>query len=380
MRVAVSSIGRFHTFDLAWELERRGELSQLFTAYPKSRVDRISPRHTKSFPWLMVPAMLLGKLGLEKLQNSLNVPMLISFDRWMAANLEPTDVFHSLSGSGTITHALAKQRYAALTVCDRGSTHLLYQKKILDEEYAHWGLPNRISDIGYDRELSEYETCDLIVVPSRFVRRTFLDYQIPEEKIAVVPYGVDVDLFRPLQKDDATFRVIFVGAMSFRKGLPYLMEAIVGLDLPNFEVWLIGSRMKETEPLLRKYSDKFRYLGFLPRAELSRYYSQGSVFVLPSIEEGLALVQAQAMACGLPLIVTPNTGAEELIVDGREGFIIPSRSTEAIKEKIIYLYEHPDVCHEMSRAALHRVSELNGWDTYGQNMIDLYTRWLAKRN
>jgi glycosyltransferase involved in cell wall biosynthesis len=112
---------------------------------------------------------------------------------------------------------------------------------------------------------------------------------------------------------------------------------------------------------------------------LSWYYSQGSVFVLPSIEEGLALVLSQAMACGLPIIATPNTGAEELITDGREGFIIEARSPQAIQEKIIFLYERPDIRDEMARAALARSNHLGGWESYGKKMMDVYSIALSNR-
>ena len=86
---------------------------------------------------------------------------------------------------------------------------------------------------------------------------------------------------------------------------------------------------------------------------------------MPSIEEGLALVQGQAMACGLPVIATTNTGAEDLFTDGVEGFIVPIRDPEAIREKLLRLYHDPELREEMSRAALSRVQSMAGWDDYG---------------
>src|SRR5205085_5991502 len=104
--------------------------------------------------------------------------------------------------------------------------------------------------------------------------------------------------------------------------------------------------------------------GVVQRELLADYYSQGSVFVLASIEEGLALVQAQAMACGLPVIATTNTGAEDLFTDGREGFIVPIRQPDAIREKILLLYEDQRLQQQMSHAAIARVRSLGGWDSY----------------
>jgi glycosyltransferase involved in cell wall biosynthesis len=180
------------------------------------------------------------------------------------------------------------------------------------------------------------------------------------------------------QKRIKTFRVVYVGTMSLRKGLPYLLEAVAPLKLRDFELWLIGAVQQEATSFLSKFDGTYRYLGAIPRSDLFRFYSQGSVFVLPSIDEGLALVQAQAMACGLPVIATTNTGAEDLFTDTVEGFIVPIRSPDAIREKILYLYENPAERELMAAAALKRVKSLGGWDTYGEQMVAGYAEALSK--
>jgi glycosyltransferase involved in cell wall biosynthesis len=110
----------------------------------------------------------------------------------------------------------------------------------------------------------------------------------------------------------------------------------------------------------------------LPRAELYRYYSQGSVFVIGSIEEGLALVQAQAMACGIPISATTNTGGEDLFSDGVEGFIVPIRDANAIAEKIAQLLRFPNDLEMMGQAARKRVADIGGWNSYGQKVLSAY--------
>jgi glycosyltransferase involved in cell wall biosynthesis len=115
------------------------------------------------------------------------------------------------------------------------------------------------------------------------------------------------------------------------------------------------------------------------RDELYKHYSQASVLVLPSIEEGLALVQAQAMACGIPVIATENTGAADLFTDGVEGFIVPIRDPRAIREKILTLYENPAMREQMGEAALARVRKIGGWDDYGERALAYYRGALAMR-
>ena len=380
MRVCIASTGRFHVYDLARQMERLGHLHRLYTGYPKWRIERLPHDKIRSFPWLISPAMLFGKWGFHGLQSALNWPAIDTFDRWMRSQLEACDVFQCLSSFGLRTHRLAKKRYGALTVCDRGSSHILYQDEILTEEYTRWGIPYQNIDRRIvDRELKEYEEYDLITVPSGFVYSSFLQKGIPEVKLRKVSYGVDLSIFRPSPKKDGVFRVIYAGALSMRKGLPYLLQAVESLRFPKFEMWLIGGLTPEVKPFLEKYRGCYEYIGFIPRAELYRYYSQGSVFVLASIEEGLGLVLAQAMACGLPVIATTNTGAEDLFTDGVEGFIVPIRNPEAIREKIAYLYEHSQIREEMGRAALERVKKVGGWNTYGRQMVTVYETELLKR-
>ncbi len=91
---------------------------------------------------------------------------------------------------------------------------------------------------------------------------------------------------------------------------------------------------------------------------------------MPSIQEGMAMVQLQAMACGLPLITTTNTGGDDLITrNGEEGFVIPIRDVEAIKEKILYLYENQDIAKEMGEKAKKKVENGFTWDDYGDKYI-----------
>lgn len=373
MKVCVGSPGRFHTFDLARQLLRRGVLCRLYTAYPPWKVDGFPPVVVRTFPWVLALREVAARVGWTGAARVLDPWVTETFDRWVASRLEPCDVYHCLSSFGLFTHRVARERHGALTVCDRGSSHIVYQDELLAEEHARWGLPYRPTDRRLvERELREYEECDRILVPSGFAYRSFVEKGVPEEKLAKVPYGVDLELFRPVPKDDEIFRVVYVGAMSLRKGLPYLLEAVAPLKLPRFETWLVGAVLPEARPFLARHEGCYRYLGVIPRRDLFRYYSQASVFVLASVEEGLALVQAQAMAGGLPVIATTNTGAEDLFTDGVEGFVVPIRDPEAIREKVLLLYRDRELREEMARAALLRVRSLGGWDRYGEQIVATY--------
>jgi glycosyltransferase involved in cell wall biosynthesis len=256
---------------------------------------------------------------------------------------------------------------------------MLYQREILTEEYARLGLKTEVVHPQVvERELTEYREADFIAIPSQFVKGTFLDQGIAADKLIHVPFGVDLTHFYPVPKEDNLFRIIHCGTLSIRKGVHYLLQAFGELNLPGAELWLIGSMTDEIKPFLRQWaSPAIKHQGPFPETALHKYYSQASVFCLASIEEGLAMVQVQAMACGLPVICTTNTGGADLVRDGRDGFILPIRDVGAIKEKIRYFYENPEACKAMGESARLRVQAGFSWSDYGKKMIAAYREILG---
>jgi alpha-maltose-1-phosphate synthase len=367
-------------FDLARQMECRGHLARLYTGYPRFKVDNLPHEKVSTFPWLMGPYMAAGRAGLRVITRHMTYLVNTSFDNWVARSLESCDVYHCISGSGVRAHETARRRFGALTICDRASTHMLYQQELLRQEFDSLGVAFHATDPrGIDRELTEYEFCDLIMVPSQFVLQTFVQHGVPASKLRVLPFGVDLGIFHPRAPRDNTFRVLFVGQIGIRKGIPYLLKALAPLKLPRFELALAGSVLPEIRPILERYEGRFRYLGVIPHGRLGEVYSSASIFALASIEEGLAYVQGEAMACGLPVIATTNTGAPDLFTDGVEGFIVPIRDPEAIREKILLLYNNPELREQMSRAALQRVKAIGGWNRYGERAECIYREALAQR-
>ena len=381
MRLIISTLSRFHIFDLAEQMRQRGHLTRLYTAFPMFKVDRPLRPFASTFPWVYCSRALILRLGWYQAGRYLNWPTRETFDRWVADHIEPCDVFVHLSSFGLYTARRAKI-LGARVVCDRGSAHIVYQDKILAQEYAcqrvsYCPIDSRV----VEKELQEYVEADLVTVPSSFAYRSFLERGVPAQKLRKLPYGVSLSLFYPLSKEDTRFRVIFVGSYSIQKGIGYLLEAVRPLvQKKAAELWLVGNASPEAREILRRNADIFTDKGSHPRAKLSWFYSQASVLVLPSIQEGLAMVQAQAMACGIPVIATANTGAEDLFTDGVEGFIVPIRDPKAIREKIEWMLDNPIKRQEMAEAALRRVKSLGGWNAYGEGAAKIYAELLNERS
>lgn len=379
MKVNISGITTFHIVNLATQMDRLGHLNLYLTALPPGMTPGVSKAKIRRIPVLLGPAYLSRKLKLSNLERHFEKPSRELFKRWLASTVTECDVFHSLSGFGLPAHKIVKDRYGALTVCDRGSTHILFQKEILEEEFELWNVPFTPFDpLVVDTELAEYEYCDLITVPTHFVANTFHKKGVPMDKIAIIPYGVDLEMFYPVKKEDGRFRVLYAGQISYRKGIPYLLNAFSDIKLPDFELVLLGKVQPEIASYFYKNLGNGHYFGLQKRSDLSWWYSQSSVFVIASIEEGLATVIAQAMACALPIVATQNSGAEELVTDGIEGFIIPARDPEILREKVLYLYENPEIRENMGRAALEKVKAINGWNQYGESIAKTYAQSLSE--
>jgi glycosyltransferase involved in cell wall biosynthesis len=395
MKVIISVGGRFHAFNLAQELLKRDALKFIITSYPKFITKKWGLPDDKVKSVFIKEILERGYYNLpEFLKNLYNPQFFITeiFDKLASRKLEKADIF--VGWSSFSLHTLRKAKnMGMITILDHGSSHIEYQRDILKEEYEILGIKPKPYYLPHpkivEKELREYEEADYICLPSLFAKRTFLEKGIPEDKILHIPYGVDLSNFKQIPKEDDLFRVIFVGAMSLQKGVHYLLQAFSELNLPNPELWLIGPMTDEMKPFFEKYKitrqnrrmyvdSKIKYFGFIPQIELYKYYSQCSVFVLNSIQDGFGMVILQAMSCGLPVILTENTGGYDIVRDGIDGFIIPIRDVEKLKEKILYLYENPEICKQMGQNAKERVKSGFTWEDYGNKIYENYQKILEK--
>ncbi len=386
MKIVLSTIGKFHTFDLARQLHSHGALGAVFTAYPrfKLRGEDLPAELIHTFPWVRAPLLALRYrryLG-YRINRAWEYVDRTCLDRYVRNNLPPCEVFVGLSGSALRSGRAARAR-GAKYVCDRGSSHIRVQDRQLREEHDRWGLEfDGIDPRVIDLEEREYAESDCITVPSSFALRSFVDSGVASNKLRRLPYGVDLSRFEPDGRPDRDrFDVLFVGGMSLRKGIPYLIQAYRALAHAGKSLTLVGSVSPELIRHLRRrgvWEDDVRVLGSLPHAEIKRIMSRSHVVVLPSVEDGFGLVLAEAMACGCPVIGSRNTGTEDLLsADGCEGFVVPVRDSDAIARRLQQMADDPSLRAWMSGAAINRVRQLGGWRDYGSEALATYRALLA---
>jgi starch synthase len=371
MRIVQAVFGVFHHFELARELERRGHLEVIYSTWPWARLKREGLDHAKvkTFPWLHTSEMLLlrSQLNSRWLRDQIGYANALAFDEWTLRRIPPCDAFVAISGAGLKTGRLVQQRGGKF-ICDRGSSHQRYQEQLVADEYRRWGVDLPISDIRDTlREEQIYEAADAITVPSRFAARSFIESGIPAEKLRVIPYGVRLERFTRTGEPPADrFQVLFAGSVGLRKGVPYLLEAFAKLRHPAKLLRVAGAVHPDIKTVLdRLPRENVEFLGSVKQDVLAKLMSTSHVMVLPSLEEGLALVQGQALACGCPVLCSTNTGGEDLFTDGVEGFIVPIRDVAALTERMQQLADDPALQARMSEAALRRVQSLGGWGDYG---------------
>ena len=161
------------------------------------------------------------------------------------------------------------------------------------------------------------------------------------------------------------FTILFVGTVGVRKGLVYLFKALEELKGKHeVRCILIGGLEEPFRPIYQQYTHLFTHIPHVPHHELPDYYSKASVFVFPSLDEGMALVQLEALACGLPVICTPNSGGDSVVEEGKDGFVVPIRDHETIATKLKVLISDPALLKNMSEKARIKATSFS-WDVYG---------------
>ncbi len=286
------------------------------------------------------------------------------YDFLASFHVNNCDVFYGW-GNMSLRCMKKARKLGAKCVLNEASTHILKQKELFGKEHKKTGYGNSINKKTIIKELKEYSLSNLIIVPSKFAYESFIEQGIDDKKLALVPFGVDSNKFSPGKKKDDIFRVLFVGSVCQRKGIYHLLEAWKNLNLKNSELLIVGKIMNDAKEIVKKRTDNVRIIGWVP--DLLETYRQSSLFTLPSIEEGSALVTYEAMACGLPSIVTKNTGS--VVRNKKDGFVIPAGTAEALARKIQYIYDNRKEAKIMGRNARKRAEKYT-WKRHGNLLVE----------
>lgn len=380
MKIIVASGGRFHSVHLAKQLLKKKLLTRFYSWACTANESVLFDTLIKEKKLASFMLKLYEKCRLSKIISPAQWTIFYDafFDRWLAHELQNEVSFDLLVGWAHYvlqSIPVARQKGAKIAI-EAGSMHILDIQQIINAELElHGFLPQAIDQRNINKILQEYKEADAIMVPSSHVATSFKNYGISSNKIQVAPYGTELSFFTPKQKKPDHFSALFVGRIGLAKGIHYLLEAwdLVNLPAQKATLHMVGPIDEQTKEYLsrRKKNDSIIWHGGKPHHALNSFYQTASVFVMPSLQEGLAMVLVEAMAASLPLIATTRTGAEDLITEGKEGFLIPPNNIELLAKKIEWSFLHQEELFEMGKSAAQKAT-LFTWDQYGNKVIEIY--------
>lgn len=409
-KVTISAMGGLHqAYQMALACQEQRLLNKFFTTfyYKENSFPYLLLRHLDKLGLSNIKAITknrsLDGLNDQYIKNNLVIEVLTKtlalfkkedltryslinpfYDRLVSESLTACDIFYGYEDEALYSLKRAKE-LGAIAIVEERSLQPLYSE-IVKDELERLGLPvslrSKRLDGVMDRKFTEMRMADyLVVYTSRFKNYLMEKHEIPERKIIVLPLGVDLQLFyrrkdNKKKKVGNRFRILFVGQISPRKGVYYLLEAVRQLNI-DIELQLIGTISPVMRPILNRYSGYFNYLGPVPHHMLTYYYNNADILALPSLSDSFGLVIYESMASGLPVVITENCGVE--IRDGVDGFRVPIRDVQALKEKIVLLYEDNGLREQMSINARQWV-EQHSWEKYRERVasILLHIYWKSR--
>ncbi len=379
MQVIISCPGKFHIFDVATFFEKYGVLAKVISGYPYFLLKNATIPKDKIYS---IPVQYLSLLKQKiKLVNSFFPYGLepVIFDYVCSKYLKNVDLFHGFP-NWMLKSSRESQKKEIIVVAEGSSTHILYREKILQIEFKKLKIkfyPH--NPLNIKRQLEEYEISNYILVPSEFAGKSYIEYGLPKEKIIKIPYGV-TDLFFKEYPRKKKEEIIIVGTIGIVKGTHYLLEAyrrLKGKD-KRLRLHLIGFFREDMKEIIRKNSDLIDFIGVIKKKDLPEYFSNVDIFIQPSLQEGFSILILEAMASGLPVIVSTNTGVNEIIKNGEDGLIVPICDSQAIYDKLKFLIENENMRISIGENA-RKKAKLYTWERYADEYIRIFEDIVKKR-
>jgi glycosyltransferase involved in cell wall biosynthesis len=383
MKITVSCGRKFHADHVAAALLRRGALERVLTANPPSTYRRhpFPAEHIRFAPPYYLPALATGRVGwLAGLEPGLSWWASRRFDRWAASHLGSPDLVLAWAWSARSTFDAARRRGICCVLEESGSANA-HQEALLAEEHDRLGLRprRRLPPAVIDNERRECEAADAILCPSDYVARSYSVYGVAPGKCVVLPYAANAAQFsRPKPPHEGPLRVLYVGSLGVRKGVLYLLRALALLPRDKFECTVIGRIDPGFAPLLAPHAHLFHHIPSVPYVRMAEYYQRASVLVLPTLDEGMANVILEALCSGTAVITTPHSGAEGMVRDDHNGYLVGIRDPEAIAARLLLLADDPALRARLGAGAAATVSRWT-WDDYAEALVNKLTGLAAAR-
>ncbi len=287
-------------------------------------------------------------------------------------HLAPHDVFFGFAYA-SLEILKAERNRGVTTILDQIDPGLA-EHEIVTREAQAWpryaDVPDAVAQASFDRNREEWALADAIVVNSDWTKSLLVRQGVAAEKIHTIPLAYQLpDRPPPPRTPPSTLRVLWLGSVCVRKGIQYLVEAARMLREEPVEFVIVGPQHIKPEAIAAAPAN-MQWLGGVPRAEAAAHYRAADLFVLPTLSDGFALTQLEAMAHGLPVIATPNCGSVTL--DNRTGSIVPAGDADALAESIRTYTRDLGRAAGMHGACLQRAAEFS-LQAFGRRLMEIVT-------
>ncbi len=296
------------------------------------------------------------------------------------------------TSSGLVTYSYcgydAIREYRAPAMLFQAHPHPSTMRSILREELAlhpdcasslqqEWELA--LPEQDYRHLVAETHLAAHYLVASTFTKQSLVDHGTSPNAITVIPYGVDLQRFRPADSPRTRaagdpLQLLFVGRINQRKGIKYLLKALDLLGSANLHLTVCG-RVVDDLSLFTPYLERVTIRPSVSTSELAAAYREADLFVFPSIAEGFGQVLLEALASGLPILSTTHTAAPDLIVEGEHGFIVQPRRPDLLADRIAWALACPQELAHMKTRARARAEQFT-WERFRSKCVTAVTSYL----
>ena len=402
-RVILSHSGKQHSYYVAKALYELGHLETFYTSsyisnfglqrliqtlnlsfLSRRYLNGLGGKYVRASWQYEIKELIYRKLkGNTQAVNELVFERDINFDKDLSKKL-PGLSFDTFWGfQGSCHDSLHTSNKLGLeSICEMTIAHVPFAKRILQEEsLLHPEWADSIDFLSFPtvyekRLIEEPQIAGRVIAISSFLKKTLVEEGVAADKVTVIPLGFDASSVEFPEEtepiNNRPLRLLYVGRITQRKGMKYLLEAIRSFDKKDVELHIIGN-IYGSGTAFKTYTNLYTYTKGISQQELFKVYKQYDALVFPSVLEGFGLVTVEAMGAGLPVITTPHTNATEVIKEGINGFVVPIRDTKAIVEAIARLRNMDNASFQQMRHEARKTALQYTWDEHREKVRHFIT-------
>ena len=370
--------GKFSAFDYCKNINKLKKIKKLITTYPYFKIKKygLKRNQVKSFVWLEVFKILNQKFFLDnglfyighKVENLINK----SFDIFCSKELKKISFNKAIFFSGSVEKSIKiSKKKSAKCFLIRGSSHILEVKKILKSEIKKTKINTQLPYTELiKREKKEYELADRIFLHSTFALKSFRIRGINRNKISLLPLGLDKKIKIKKKVAKKVKNILYLGQITPRKGVSYLLDAFENLKLKNFNLYIAGPAQKEMKKILFDYCNRnnnIKYFGKVSLKKKNELFQNSDIFCLPTLEDGFAKVIIEAIEYQNYLLISEFSAGPDIINNDKNiGLVFNPKNKNDFKRKLRLALKSKK---KLSKAKINSLNNKYDWSKISKNFL-----------